>query len=77
METNVRQSLLLRILPPPSDWKGPSEVVCGLGGYPWFKKIEQAGIGYQNMVRRRRGEVVEEEKKKVDEEEVIAEEKQA
>lgn len=58
---------LLRIEAAPADWKGPNEVYCGLGGYPWYKTIEQAGRGYAAFIKRRSGaeeEVVEKKEAK-------------
>lgn len=75
METKVE---LLRIEAAPSDWKGPNEVYCGLGGYPWYKTIEQAGRGYAAFIKRRSGveEVVEkkEEKEKEDDKDKVSKE---
>jgi len=69
LNTFIQPKFLLQLLPPPSDWKGPIEHVTGLGGYPWHKKIEAAGIGYQNFVRRMRGETIEDKSAKEDAEE--------
>lgn len=46
---------MLYIEAAPASWKGTNEVYCGLGGYPAYKTIEQAGYAYQALVRRRMG----------------------
>nr|BAJ99217.1 predicted protein [Hordeum vulgare subsp. vulgare] len=49
---------VLLLLPAPADWQGkPAEVFCELSGYPFHRKIEAAGHGYQAWLKRRSGHV--------------------
>jgi len=76
MESFVNPTFFKMILPPSEDWIGPSQIICGLSGYPFQRSIEAAGIGYQNLLRRLRGDDQKEEEKK-DELDDISEEDQA
>ncbi|PRP88641.1 hypothetical protein PROFUN_02737 [Planoprotostelium fungivorum] len=45
--------MMLLLCAAPSGWEGPSQLVSGLGGYPFFKKIEAAGKPYQEWLKRK------------------------